>query len=271
MKNIILPDIVAAGIYNAQIVHKNKTVTPIRKTTMFEIEMPLDNGGISYINDTSHPIVKNTVICAKPGQIRHTRLPFKCYYIHIIVSEGELFDILSSLPDFIELNDAAAIKEILSALCGSYNNRAPKEDILAQSRLLNLIYALDKSSDSCKKVYQPKSSNRKVIEQTIQYIKSNLSDELSLKSLSKKVNFSPIYFHKLLKASTGRNLREYIEDQRIKRAIELLTSTDKTLTQIAYECGFSSQSYFSYAFKKKNGSTPREYAKKIQLKYENVK
>ena len=95
MKNIILPDIVAAGIYNAQIVHKNKTVTPIRKTTMFEIEMPLDNGGISYINDTSHPIVKNTVICAKPGQIRHTRLPFKCYYIHIIVSEGELFDILS--------------------------------------------------------------------------------------------------------------------------------------------------------------------------------
>ena len=271
MKKIILPDIVAAGIYNAQIAHKNKTITPIRKTTMFEIELSLDNGGISYINDTSHLITQNTVICAKPGQIRHTKLPFKCYYIHIIVSEGDLFDLLSSLPDFFDLPDVKDIKEILTALCESYNNGASKEDILTQSLLLNLIYTLDKRADSYKKAYQPKASNRKVIEQTIQYIKSNLSDELSLESLSERANFSPIYFHKLFKASTGRNLREYIEDQRIKRAIELLTSTDKTLTQIAYECGFSSQSYFSYAFKRKTKSSPREYAKKIQLKYENVK
>ena len=163
------------------------------------------------------------------------------------------------------------IKETLTALCESYNNGASKEDILIQSLLLNLIYTLDKRADSYKKAYQPKSSNRKVIEQTIQYIKSNLSDELSLESLSERANFSPIYFHKLFKASTGRNLRNYIEEQRIKKAIELLTSTSKTLTQIAYECGFSSQSYFSYAFKRKKGSTPREYAKKIQLKYENVK
>ena len=35
-----------------------------------------------------------------------------------------------------------------------------------------------------------------------------------------------------------------------------------TLTEIAYECGFSSQSYFSYAFKRHTGMTPRAYAKK---------
>lgn len=271
MKNIILPDIVAAGIYNAQIVHKNKTATPQRKTTMFEIELPLDNGGISYINDTSHPIRENTVICAKPGQLRHTRLPFRCYYVHIIVSEGELFDLLSSLPDFIELSDASEIRETLASLSESYNNGSPREMILAQSLLLNLIYTLVKRADSSKPTYKPKSSNRAVIEQTVRYIKENLSEELSLESLSLRMNFSPIYFHKLFKASTGRTLREYIEEQRIKRAAELLTSTDKTLTQIAYECGFSSQSYFSYAFKRKTASTPREYAKMIQLKYENAK
>lgn len=268
MKNIILPDIVAAGIYNAQIVHKNKTVTPARKTTMFEIELPLDNGGISYINDASHPIKRNTVICAKPGQLRHTKLPFKCYYVHIIVSEGGLFDILSSLPDFIELSDVKSAKETFAAISESYNNGTSREDILTESLLLNLIYTLSKRADSYKKAYQPKSNNRRAIEQTIQYIKSNLSDELSLATLSERVNFSPIYFHKLFKASVGRTLREYIEEQRIKRAIELLSSTDKTLAQIAYECGFSSQSYFSYAFKRKTKLTPREYAEKIQLEYE---
>ncbi|MBE6635322.1 MAG: helix-turn-helix transcriptional regulator [Ruminococcaceae bacterium] len=271
MKSIILPDIVAAGIYNAQITHKNKTITPIRKTTMFEIELPLDNGGISYINDTAHPITENTVICAKPGQSRHTKLPFKCYYIHIIVGEGDLFDLLSSLPDFFETADVKDIKETFTALCESYNNGSSKEEILTQSLLLNLIYTIDKKAESYKRAYQPKSSNRKVIEQTIQYIKNNISDELSLESLSERANFSPIYFHKLFKASTGRNLRSYIEEQRIKKAIVLLTSTAKTLTQIAYECGFSSQSYFSYAFKRKTGLTPREYAKKLQSKYEDVK
>ncbi len=268
MKNITLPDVVSAGIYNAQIVHKNKAVTPTRKTTMFEIELPLDDGGISYINDASHPIKKNTVICAKPGQLRHTKLPFKCYYVHIIVSEGRLFDILSSLPDFIELSDVKDVKETFTLLSDRYNNGTSREDILTESLLLNLIYTLDKGADSYKKAYQPKPNNREVIEQTIQYIKSSLSDELSLATLSEKMNFSPIYFHKLFKASTGKTLREYIEEQRIKKAIELLTSTNKTLIRIAYECGFSSQSYFSYAFKRKMKLTPREYAKKIQLEYE---
>ena len=72
----------------------------------------------------------------------------------------------------------------------------------------------------------------------------------------------------MFKASTGKNLREFVEAQRIKKAIELLISTQMTLTQIAYESGFSSQSYFSYVFKRYTGVTPREYAQEVYSKYE---
>lgn len=109
-----------------------------------------------------------------------------------------------------------------------------------------------------------------MIEESISYIQANLSGALNLDTLAERFNFSKIYFHKLFKASTGKNLREYIEEQRIKKATELLTSSDKTLTEIAYECGFSSQSYFSYAFKRKTKLTPREYAKMIHSKYEKA-
>lgn len=271
MKSLTLPDIVAAGIYNAQVVYKGKAISPNRKTTMFEIELPTESGGTSYINDASHPISEGTVICAKPGQIRHTKLPFMCYYIHIIVGGGALFDILSSFPNYIELTDAESIKRIFAELCECHNSGDSKKEVLTQSLLLKLIYTLDKAADSSEAAYHPKSSNRTVIEETIQYIKSNLSAELSLKTLSERVNFSQIYFHKLFKASTGKNLREYVEEQRIKAAIELLTSTNKTLTQIAYECGFSSQSYFSYAFKRKMKVTPREHIKRLHMEYENDK
>ena len=76
-----------------------------------------------------------------------------------------------------------------------------------------------------------------------------------------------ICFHNCFKRSTGKTLRDFVEDVRLEIAVNLLINTDKTLTEIAYECGFSSQSYFSYAFKKKMNVTPREYVKNIYKKY----
>jgi AraC-like DNA-binding protein len=48
----------------------------------------------------------------------------------------------------------------------------------------------------------------------------------------------------------------------------MLVATNFTLAEIAYECGFSSQSYFSYAFKRKMNKTPRKYAEEIFDQYE---
>ncbi len=268
MKEIILPKIVAIGMYNAQLAFKNRTISPNRKTTMFEIELPVEAGGISYMDDTSHPITEHVVICAKPGQLRHTRLPFKCYYIHMIVNEGQLCDMLSSLPNYIPMEDTGEIRRIFLSLCEHYGTGTPESEVLLQSLIMQLVYLLYQHSTALQQKYKPKTNNHQIIEDTLAYISSNLTSDLSLEYLSEKAGFSPIYFHKFFKASTGRTPHRYVEEQRIQKSIELLTSTDMTLTQIAYECGFSSQSYFSYAFKKIMKRTPREYAKSILLKYE---
>ena len=141
--------------------------------------------------------------------------------------------------------------------------------IMLHSLLLKLIYTLSKAAPSIKFHHTPKQNNRAVIERTLRYINSNLTADLSLESLSREAKFSPIYFHKLFKASTGKTLREYVEEQRIKKATDLLLSGDKTLSEIAYECGFSSQSYFNFAFKRKMGKTPREYAREMQKMYDS--
>ena len=266
MKEIVLPQIVSLGIYNAQLVIKNRTVSKNRKTTMFEIELPMEDGGTSYIDDDSHAVSPNVIICAKPGQIRHTRLPFKCYYIHMLVKEGELLDMLTSLPDFIDVADATQIKEIFVSLCEYYQTRISTDEVLLQSLILRLVYILNQNAVRIEKS-TPKSNNHKIIEQTLEYIKQNLTSELTLENLANAASFNPIYFHKLFKSATGKTLREYVEEQRIQKAIHLLLSTNMTLTQIAYECGFSSQSYFSYVFKRKMKCTPRKYMKENQMKY----
>ena len=266
MKEILLPQIVSIGIYNAQLVISNRTVSKNRKTTMFEIELPIEDGGTSYIDNESRVISPNVIICAKPGQTRHTCLPFKCYYIHMIVTDGELLEILTSLPDFIDIADTKEVKETFLTLCEHYQTGISADDILLQSLILRLVYILNQNAVRIEKS-TPKSNNHKIIEQTLEYIKQNLTANLTLESMAKAACFNPIYFHKLFKSSTGRTLHEYVEDQRIQKSIHLLLSTNMTLTQIAYECGFSSQSYFSYAFKRHTGLSPRDYAKKAVVRY----
>lgn len=263
---IVLPEVVAVGIYNSQITQK-RSVTSNRKTTMFEIELPIEDSGTSYIDSEHRLITQNVVICAKAGQTRHTRLPFKCYYIHMILNDGELFDTLMSLPNFIEFSNTDKVRRIFEKMCVYYERGTSESRIMLQSLLLELVYILDKNASSSKKSHNAKNNNHKIIEQTIDYIKNNLTADLSLEKLAENASFSTIYFHKLFKTSTGKTLHEYIEEQRIKKSINLLVSTNMTLSQIAYECGFSSQSYFSYAFKRNMGITPRAYAKKIAELY----
>ena len=143
MKEIVLPQVVSVGIYNAQIAIKNRTVSKNRKTTMFELELPIGNGGMSYIDDESRTIDENIIICAKPGQMRHTRLPFECYYIHMIVNHGQLYDTLMRLSNYIEIPDPAHIRDIFMQMYQNYRTGASENELMLHSLVLELVYLLN--------------------------------------------------------------------------------------------------------------------------------
>jgi len=262
------PEIIAIGIYNTNIAVRNKTLTQNRKTSMFELELPIGEGGTTYIDHDAMPIRPDTLICAKPGQTRHTRLPYQCYYIHFILQPGELYERTMKLPNFVQTSQKAEYESIFRAICKYDETALENDELIIQSLLLKLLYLLFLDAEQADFQRRIKSNNHEATESTIRYIKENLTADLSLSTLAERVGFSPNHFHNCFKASTGRTVREYVEDQRIKKATKMLISTDCTLTEIAYECGFSSQSYFSYAFKRRMNQTPREYAKSIFKRYE---
>ncbi|MBE7038725.1 MAG: helix-turn-helix transcriptional regulator [Ruminococcaceae bacterium] len=266
--DIILPEIVSLGIYNSQFAKRNKPVTKNRKTTMFEIEIPIEKGGVSFINSDQMAIAPNMIICAKPGQMRHTRFPFKCYYIHMIINKGFLYDSLMDVPNYIKTEKYDKYLSIFERMCKYYETSLDNDEIFLHSLILELIYTLVSESEKIIFRENIKSNNYRTLEKAMNYIKNNITSNLSLENVSSHAGFSPIHFHNMFKASTGQTLREYVEDIRIKKAVNMLVTTDYTLTKIAYECGFSSQSYFSYAFKRKMKTAPREYAKNIFKKYD---
>jgi len=267
MSEIILPQVASIGIYNSNIAVKNKTITEKRKTTMFEIDLPIEPGGICYIDSEQSSITPNTVICVKPGQERHTKFPFKCYYIHMILEEGTLYDVLMRTNTFILTTNLQEYLYLFKSLCNHREIGIELNNIILQSLILKLIYTL--SMDSKKTVYSKRFKNIEydTIEKSIKYITEHISEDLSLATVSSFTSYSPIHFHNYFKAATGKTLHEYIEDLRIKKSVELLSTTSLTLTEIALQCGFSSQSYFSYVFKKKMNMTPRNYVREEHKRY----
>lgn len=243
-------------------------MTPPRHVSVFELEFPLEEGGISYIDDGSREITGNYVIAAKPGQLRHTRLPYRCAFIHLIVREGTLYDMLSRLPDYIEIGKDPRIPEIFRELAGEYDIGSEADTVAITGLSLELIFHLSRiaGKQTAKKAlgHLPYGA----VERAIDYIGKNLGASLTLENVASYVSFSPVYFHSVFRSATGKTLRDYVEEQRIKKATALLSGSEMTLTEIAYECGFSSQSYFSYAFKRRMKMPPRQYMKKRAEEYE---
>lgn len=251
------------GIYHSKIAQPHIQMSNDRTTALFELELPLENGGISYINSESMPITPQLLICAKPNQKRRTLFPFRCSYAHIAVFNKNLYDALSSIPDFVAVKNHGVYEEIFQELQRYSVEKSTYYEIMKESLILKLIYMLCTETEGNR--VTPKYDES--VNTATDFIEKNLSADLKLENVAKQVAMSPIHFHNCFKKATGRTLHEYVEEKRISKAIHFMLSTNMTLAEIAYTCGFSSQSYFNYVFKRKMNMTPRKYIKSLMNQY----
>ena len=88
-------------------------------------------------------------------------------------------------------------------------------------------------------------------------------EQLSVTSLAEIVNLTPAYLCVLFKQATGKTINEYLTQERLNHAKDLLTHSNIHLYDICYNVGYFSPSYFSRMFKKYVGVTPKEYRENI--------
>ncbi|MDO4490994.1 MAG: AraC family transcriptional regulator [Lachnospiraceae bacterium] len=93
----------------------------------------------------------------------------------------------------------------------------------------------------------------------ITLIHYDLTADLSLKSVSAQLNVNPSYFSNLFRKEIGCTYTDYVNRQRIDRALILLKTTNKLVQDISADCGFSDTNYFIRLFKKNTGQTPSQY------------
>jgi len=88
------------------------------------------------------------------------------------------------------------------------------------------------------------------VNRVIDYIEANISSDLSLKELADVAHFSPFHFHRIFRGMVGETLNDFIQRIRVeKAATKLVLNPKKSITDIAFECGFSSSSAFARSFR----------------------
>jgi AraC family transcriptional regulator len=97
------------------------------------------------------------------------------------------------------------------------------------------------------------------LSQVLDYIDAHLEQDIKLADLAALLNMSQFHFSYLFKQAIGTSPYQYLLQQRIERAKQLLKHTDQSIMDIAFACGFNSHSHLSKQFRQLTGTTPKAY------------
>ncbi|TCT18254.1 AraC family transcriptional regulator [Melghiribacillus thermohalophilus] len=114
----------------------------------------------------------------------------------------------------------------------------------------------------------------KRISSAIDFMETNIHEEISLESISRHVGLSPFHFHRIFHSILGETITEYVKKRRLSLAARDLFITNKRIIDIAFDYGYESQEAFTRAFKKMFGVTPgafRKHQENYQLLYHLTK
>ena len=181
------------------------------------------------------------------------------------IKKYEYFDYSVNEALFLSEKEETIINDIAGNIRNEYNTNIDKfsQDIIISHLETLLNYA--------ERFYQRQFITRKVTNHQVLNRLENLlsdyfnSDDLATKGLptvqtiSDNLNISQTYLRSLLKTLTGKSTQQHIHDKLIEKAKELLSTTNLSVSEIAYELGFEHLQSFSKLFKTKTKQSPMEF------------
>ncbi len=244
-----------------------------REVTQYELEFFTSDSGKTTVDGKCYDITSGTVLCAHPGQFRASVFDFQCCYLHLVFEDpnSPYRELLDSIPNFYQIIDRDAYGRLFEDLLHHLISEGERRDSdYVDAKLLELFFYLRKDAQRNRNYLEHAKRHKQsdaFIPRAIEFMKSNYREELSLSDIAYVTGYSPNYFHHVFTSVMGRTPQQYLLDVRIRHAKYLLAQSGKPLSEIAYECGFSSQAYFTEQFKKATYATPGQYRRRCMEGY----
>ena len=186
----------------------------------------------------------NTIVATRcPDAMNHT-------YIHFTLnSQFNYFRIFKMAFRYEAQKDTGAL---FDECCRCFQSKNPMHILLLQARFREIVAPFFDHAEILDR-------NAVRFFDVLSYIDGHLDKDLSLQELAGIMNLDPIYFSNLFCATFKVPPIQYLHRKKIELAQNLLLNTDLSIKEIAQRCGFEDADYFSRIFRKKTGTSPRQF------------
>ena len=242
-----------------------KSVTTYHYHNNYEIYILLSGDCSMFVNHTSYVVTTGDMLFIKQGfmhrAIYHSENYERSFFnIHngylsdeLLVAMKPLFDNCLYTP-----KDTSMIRRLIKLTDTETAKSTPYMQEAVRAHLTELILYCIRN----KSISEPHDNISPSVKRLILYINKNFDQPFDIKSAAEMVKMSEGYLSRLFKKETGFTFSEYLTVRRIKHAEVLLRGSQKSISEIASLCGFSSANYFSKVFHDKRGMTPVQFRKK---------
>ena len=177
--------------------------------------------------------------------------------------DNELMQEFMSYNDYLYCNlsdtEAEELRSLMSLLEREHNGKNKNSDKVRRW-LFNVIvaYVLRKRVTNAEQNLEVDKNN---IIEGLKYLHANFFKDPTLTEIADVTGLQKNYFCRKFKETTGKTYIDYLNDLKIDYAKQLLNSTDKSVTELCFICGYHSMSQFNTEFKKRTGLSPKHYRK----------
>ena len=152
---------------------------------------------------------------------------------------------------------------MLKNITNSIDKKEYAHDLSKKINCMHLLLCVLQDWNTCGMCNDENNSDvSTLVYRSIEYINGNYMNDITALDCAHEIGLSYSYFSRQFCKVTGKSFREYLNSVRCNNAEKLLFTTDESISNIAYECGYSDLCYFISVFRKSRGISPNKYRKK---------
>jgi AraC-like DNA-binding protein len=158
-----------------------------------------------------------------------------------------------------------ALEDCMERLFGEHRRPTPESPIAARGILHELIAWIirDHRADQLRRDQAPARFSPPIV-RVMEWLGQHLDENISVGDLAEVAGLSPSYFRRWFHREVGSSPRDYVTQVRVERAKELLAGSDRSITEIAMDLGYSTSAYFTAVFHAETGMTPSEFRRQLR-------
>ena len=225
------------------------------------------SGQATYLNDNGIMLVEPDVPFEVTGHGSNMLMIIRVDYDFFLQGKADRFGVLVCNSAKDDRRDYSLLRQMLSHLALTYYENSECKDLRQLELCYALLYYLNTTHyETGTQIADGQRGSENRGRNIISYIESNYMQDIRLDDLSEATHLSPSYLSRMFKKMTGENFKTYLEEVRLRHAVEEMRSTTQTITTIAYNNGFPNVSALSSAIRKKYNMSPNEFRRSLETR-----